>query len=159
VLGGAASETDGRRGLTIDDRHGGRYCGIPPASPFRRLRATRCPRNRRRYTTTRGPAPSWRQRLLDSGSQINAGAQPPAKPVGCSGSLGGDSCIRSVAASWAALSRFWPGVEVNADAVLVHCRPGYIRRYLSLQVEELGKLGDPNPRSLLGQVADGRKHR
>ena len=35
-IGGAAHETEGRRGLTIDDRQGGRYLGIPPESPFRR---------------------------------------------------------------------------------------------------------------------------
>ena len=46
-----AAETEGRRGLTIDDRHGGRYLGIPPESPFRPLPAARCPRNRRAVPT------------------------------------------------------------------------------------------------------------
>ena len=46
-----AAETEGRRGLTIDDRHEGRYLGIPPESPFRPLPAARCPRNRRAVPT------------------------------------------------------------------------------------------------------------
>ena len=32
ALGRPASETEGRSGLTIDDRHGGRYVGIPQPS-------------------------------------------------------------------------------------------------------------------------------
>ena len=40
ALGRPAHETDRRRGLTIDDRQGGRYLGIPPQSPIAPLPIT-----------------------------------------------------------------------------------------------------------------------
>ena len=79
-----ADETEGRSGLTIDDRPGGRYLGIPPREPHRAAYdhpgAHEIGNETRRCSGTPDPGVTV---ILDSGSHINvpdnaraAGAKP-----------------------------------------------------------------------------------
>jgi len=68
-------DTEGRRGLRIDDRPGGRYLGIPPQSPIVPLTITPAsPKSGAGPNGTPGPGVIV---ILDSGSHINDKDQPP----------------------------------------------------------------------------------